>query len=100
MKVLGLIPARGGSKTIPDKNIKPLAGKSLIQRAFECAVAAGVLDRIILSTDSIKIAQATESTVSVHQTFGHARRCLKLRAMPRPVKKISASATAEIFQLN
>jgi CMP-N,N'-diacetyllegionaminic acid synthase len=58
MKVLGLIPARGGSKTIPDKNIRPLAGKSLIQRAFECAVASGVLDRIILSTDSIEIARA------------------------------------------
>ena len=51
-------------------------------------------------TGSIKVAQATESTVNVHQTFGHARRCLKLSAMPRPVKSISPSATAEIFQLN
>jgi CMP-N,N'-diacetyllegionaminic acid synthase len=58
VKVLGLIPARGGSKTIPDKNLKPLVGKSLIQRTFECAAAAGVLDRIILSTDSPTIARA------------------------------------------
>jgi CMP-N,N'-diacetyllegionaminic acid synthase len=58
MKVLGLIPARGGSKTIPEKNIKALAGKSLIQRTFECAVESGVLDQIVLSTDSVEIAQA------------------------------------------
>lgn len=55
-KILGLIPARGGSKGIPGKNIKPLAGKSLIQRTFESAVASGVLDRIILSTDDAEIA--------------------------------------------
>jgi len=58
MKVLGLIPARGGSKGIPGKNLKPLVGKSLIQYTHECAVASGVLDRVILSTDSPEIAQA------------------------------------------
>jgi CMP-N-acetylneuraminic acid synthetase len=52
MKILGLIPARGGSKELPGKNIKPLAGKSLVQRTYECALASGVLDRVILSTDS------------------------------------------------
>lgn len=56
MKVLGLIPARGGSKGLPGKNLKLLCGKSLLQRAFESAVAAGVLDRIILSTDDQSIA--------------------------------------------
>lgn len=58
MKVLGLIPARGGSKGLPGKNIKPLGGKSLTQRAFECARASGVLDRIVLSTDDQAIAEA------------------------------------------
>ena len=61
MKVLGLIPARGGSKGIPDKNIAPLAGKSLVQRAFETGRASGVVDRIILSTDDSRIAQVAES---------------------------------------
>ena len=56
MRVLGLIPARGGSKGLPGKNIRPLAGKSLIQRAFEGAVASGVVDRIVLSTDDAEIA--------------------------------------------
>lgn len=51
MKVLGLIPARGGSKGLPGKNTRILAGKSLIERAYESARASGALDRIILSTD-------------------------------------------------
>lgn len=51
MKVLGLIPARGGSKGIPGKNIRPIAGRSLVEWTFRGARAAGVLDRIILSTD-------------------------------------------------
>jgi CMP-N-acetylneuraminic acid synthetase len=56
MRVLALIPARGDSKAIPKKNVRPLLGKSLVERAFDCATAAGVLDRIILSTDSDEIA--------------------------------------------
>ena len=56
MNVLGLIPARGGSKGIPRKNIRPLNGKSLIQRAFECAKSSGILDRIVLSTEDSEIA--------------------------------------------
>jgi CMP-N-acetylneuraminic acid synthetase len=58
VKVLGLIPARGGSKGIPDKNIIPLAGRSLVQRAFECALESDVIDRIVLSTDDPAIAEA------------------------------------------
>jgi len=56
VKVLGLIPARGGSKGIPGKNIRLLCGKPLIQYAYEGAVASGALDRVILSTDDEDIA--------------------------------------------
>jgi N-acylneuraminate cytidylyltransferase len=56
VKLLALIPARGGSKGIPGKNTTPLAGKSLIQRAFECAIASRVVDRTIISTDDPAIA--------------------------------------------
>ncbi len=56
MKILGLIPARGGSKGLPGKNIRPLLGRSLIERAFESARASGALDRIVLSTDDPMIA--------------------------------------------
>jgi CMP-N,N'-diacetyllegionaminic acid synthase len=55
MKILGIIPARGGSQGIPRKNIKPLAGQSLIQRSFQCGQQSGVLDRIILSSDDQEI---------------------------------------------
>jgi CMP-N-acetylneuraminic acid synthetase len=55
-RVLALIPARGGSKGIPDKNIRPLAGRSLIEYAARAAVESGVVDRVMLSTDSEPIA--------------------------------------------
>ncbi|MCX6995974.1 MAG: acylneuraminate cytidylyltransferase family protein [Kiritimatiellaeota bacterium] len=56
MRALGLIPARGGSKGIPGKNICPLLGRSLIERALASAQASGVLDRIVLSTDDAALA--------------------------------------------
>ena len=54
--VLALVPARGGSKGVPDKNMRPLAGRTLLEYAAEAAVASGVIDRIVLSTDSERIA--------------------------------------------
>lgn len=57
MKILGVITARGGSKSIPRKNVKELAGKPLIAWTIEAARASGVFDRIILSTDDPEIAE-------------------------------------------
>jgi CMP-N-acetylneuraminic acid synthetase len=57
VRILGLVPARGGSKGVPGKNVRPLAGESLVRRAFACARAAGVCDRIVLSTDDESIAE-------------------------------------------
>jgi CMP-N-acetylneuraminic acid synthetase len=56
MKVLGLIPARGGSKGVPRKNIRLLAGKPLLAYTVEAALAARRLTRLILSTDDDEIA--------------------------------------------
>lgn len=56
MRILGVITARGGSKGLPDKNIKPLLGKPLIAYTIEAALKSKVLDRVILSTDDEKIA--------------------------------------------
>ncbi|MDC1425200.1 acylneuraminate cytidylyltransferase family protein, partial [Oceanospirillaceae bacterium] len=55
-KVLGIIPARGGSKGIPGKNIRILGGKPLLAYTIEVANEAGIFDRIVLSTDSREIA--------------------------------------------
>ena len=56
MKVLAIIPARGGSKGIPLKNIKKLNGKPLIEYTIDVAKRSRSLDRIIVSTDNEKIA--------------------------------------------
>ena len=53
---LGIIPARGGSKTVPRKNLKLLGGKPLIVWSIEAAQAARELDRCIVSTDDEEIA--------------------------------------------
>jgi CMP-N-acetylneuraminic acid synthetase len=56
MSTLCLITARGGSKGIPNKNIKPLAGKPLIAWSVEQAKQSGICDRVVISTDSPDIA--------------------------------------------
>jgi len=57
MKVLGLIPARGGSKGVPGKNIKMLAGKPLLAYTAEPALQSKLLSKVLLSTDDENIAE-------------------------------------------
>ncbi len=56
MKNIGFIFARGGSKGVPEKNIKPLDGKPLICHAIDVAQSTPLIDRVIVSTDDEKIA--------------------------------------------
>ena len=58
MKVLGIITARGGSKGVPGKNLKLLAGKPLLAYTIDAARACHALDRVILSTEDEAIAAA------------------------------------------
>lgn len=58
VKVLGIITARGGSKGVPGKNLKLLAGKPLLAYTVEAALACRSLDRVILSTEDEAIAAA------------------------------------------
>jgi pseudaminic acid cytidylyltransferase len=58
---LALIPARGGSKRIPRKNIRPFRGKPMIAWSIEAARAAGCFDRILVSTDDEEIAAVARS---------------------------------------
>ncbi|HAU32283.1 MAG: Acylneuraminate cytidylyltransferase [Desulfotomaculum sp. 46_296] len=60
-KILGIIPARAGSKGVPGKNIKPLAGKPLIAYTIEAAQASCVFDFLLVSTDGEDIAAASLS---------------------------------------
>ena len=59
-KYVALIPARGGSKSIPLKNIKYIAGKPLIFWTIEAALACSMIDRVYLSTDSIDVRNVAE----------------------------------------
>ena len=61
LKVLGVIPARGGSKSIPLKNIRPLNGKPLIEYTIESALASDALDRIAVSTDHEEIIRVCDT---------------------------------------
>ena len=55
-RVLGVITARGGSKSVPRKNVLELGGKPLLAWTIEAARASRRLDRVILSTDDDEIA--------------------------------------------
>lgn len=57
MKIVAIIPARGGSKGIPKKNIKELCGKPLIAYIIETALKVEELDRVIVSTEDKEIAE-------------------------------------------
>jgi CMP-N-acetylneuraminic acid synthetase len=58
MKTLALIPARGGSKRLPGKNIRKFLGKPLIHWSIEFARQDRLFDRVVVSTDSEEIAQS------------------------------------------
>ena len=56
MKNLCIIPARGGSKRIPRKNIKPFIGKPIMAYSIEAALRSGVFDEVMVSTDDEEFA--------------------------------------------
>ena len=81
MKILGIIPARAGSKRIKNKNIRPFAGTTLTNLAIEQAIESKHIDRIIVSSDSGKV-------LSIAETYK------KVEALRRPLALASDSAPA------
>jgi N-acylneuraminate cytidylyltransferase len=68
MKILTIIPARGGSKGIPRKNLQPLAGKPLLAYSIESALQTPSVTRVVVSTDDPEIASvAREYSAEVIQ---------------------------------
>lgn len=61
MQTIAIIPARGGSKRIPRKNIRPFCGKPMIAWSIEAARKSGVFDAVIVSTDDDEVASVAES---------------------------------------
>lgn len=57
---VAIIPARGGSKRIPRKNIRPFLGKPIIAYSIEAALKSGLFDEVMVSTDDVEIAEIAE----------------------------------------
>lgn len=60
MEAIAIIPARGGSKGVPRKNVRPLCGKPLILWSIESALAARSISRVVVSTDDPEIAAVSQ----------------------------------------
>lgn len=60
MKNLCIIPARGGSKRIPRKNIKPFMGKPIMAYSIEAALKSGLFDEVMVSTDDVEFADVAK----------------------------------------
>jgi len=60
MRVLAIIPARGGSKGIPGKNIKKINGKPLLYYTIKAALNSKFISKTIVSTDDIKISKVAK----------------------------------------
>ena len=60
-KVIAIIPARGGSKGVPRKNIRLLGGKPLIAYTIEVALKSSLIDRVLVTTDDQEIAEVARS---------------------------------------
>jgi CMP-N,N'-diacetyllegionaminic acid synthase len=85
-RVLAVIPARGGSKGVPRKNIAPLAGRPLIEYTIDQAIAASTLDLTVVSTDDGEIK-------AVAQARG-------IRVIDRPEALASDTASTEVALLH
>ena len=86
MKRLAVIPARGGSTRLKDKNIHPLAGKPLIRWVVEAVLASECFDKVLLSTDSDTIFEAVSG--------------LNIERHERPLEHATVRATALNAMLN
>ena len=61
LNIIAIIPARGGSKTIPRKNIRPLSGKPLIAHTIEAAIGSKSINRVVVSTEDEEIAEISKT---------------------------------------
>ncbi|MDT8281403.1 MAG: HAD hydrolase family protein [Gammaproteobacteria bacterium] len=85
---VALVPLRGGSKSIPDKNIRLIAGKPLCAWVLQAACLSGIFDKVIVSTDSAKIAD-------VVQSLG-----LPVEVLHRPAELATDEASTEAVMLH
>ena len=73
--MIAIIPARGGSKGLPGKNIKEMCGKPLIAYTIEAALKSKSIDHVILSTDDEEIGSRGSFYASCRIGFRHCNGC-------------------------
>lgn len=95
---LAVIPARGGSKRIPRKNIKPFCGKPMIAWSIEAALASGCFDRVIVSTDDEEIA-AVAREYGAEVPFMRSAELADDYAGTTPVIRDAVLRYAELYQM-
>jgi len=81
MRVLGLVPARGGSQRVPGKNLQKVGGRTLVHRALQTAVACGAFEAVALSSQDPEI-------------LAEARHVPEAIALKRPAELATAEALA------
>lgn len=89
MKTVAFIPVRGGSKSIPGKNIKLLGGRPLLHWTMDAACSAARIDEVVVSSDSDEILECAEA-------FGHQ----KVRTVRRPKEFATDTASTESAMLD
>jgi CMP-N-acetylneuraminic acid synthetase len=92
-QTIAIIPARGGSKRLPGKNIRPLAGKHLIAYTIEAALESALFHRVVVSTDS-------ENIAAVSQTNGAEVPFLRSSEISDDVTPISAATADALDRLD
>jgi N-acylneuraminate cytidylyltransferase len=90
---IAIIPARGGSKRVPGKNIRPLAGKPLIAYTIEAALGSGLFHRIVVSTDS-------EDIAAVARTYGAEVPFLRSAEFSDDMTPVSAATADAVERLD
>ena len=89
------IPVRGGSKSIPLKNIKPICGKPLVYWTLRAACECSAIDRVYVATDSVKI----RGTVLAFKTGEEAALFAKAEVISRSAESASDTASTEFAML-
>ena len=98
-KILCVIPARGGSKRLPGKNIRPLLGLPLIAYAIAAAKGSAYLDRVVVSTDSQEIAAVSKKHGAEVIMRPHELATDTAKIVPAYQHAVSAAEDAGVFDL-
>jgi CMP-N-acetylneuraminic acid synthetase len=96
VNVLGLIPARGGSKGVPRKNVRELAGRPVLAWTVEAALACPTLARVVVSTDDAEIAAAAREA-GAEVPFERPRELAADETPDLPVYRHALAALGERF---